>query len=129
MEDKPWGSTQIIFANHYIQVNKIIVNPLSYSSLHLHEHKYNIFSIVSGELEIYCQPGVILDKKHVLNPEGLTCVEISPGVRHRFYSKEGAEAYEIYILKNKQLSSIPKFIEDIIRFTPGGTTATNHDFR
>lgn len=120
MEEKPWGLTQNIFANHYIQINRIIVNPGSYCSLHLHEHKSNIFSIISGELEIYCQP---LDTKHTISPDKLTCIEIQPGIKHRFYSREGAEAYEIYILKNKQFVDIPRFIEDIIRFSPGGSSA------
>ena len=112
--DKAWGKSELIYANHIVEIQRITVLPGGYSSLHYHKNKSNIFSIVQGSLDVY---QTTPDKKYELSLDGLKCCEIVPGTNHRFYSKNGAEAFEIYLIKN---GSELLNLNDIIRLTIGG---------
>ncbi len=114
--DKAWGKSELIYANHLVEIQKISVLPGGYSSLHHHKNKSNIFTIISGSLDVYVTSP---NTKYELSEDTLKCCEIEPGANHRFYSKEGAEAYEIYLIKQSQ-SSILLDLNDIVRLTVGG---------
>ena len=109
MTEKPWGFTEIVFANQLIELHKITVKPKGFSSIHLHQNKSNIFSIIQGDLKIYTY-----NPEKVQNlDEANSCTEIKENTKHRFYSETGAIAYEIYYSREaKHLS-----VNDIIRFS------------
>lgn len=106
---KIWGTTETVLSLAHLEIHRIEINPGGYCSWHRHEHKWNAFLVISGQLIIDAEDGTLKTGLAVASGEITT---VAPGVRHRFTSTPGAVAYEIYY--PRELS------EDIIRDTVGG---------
>lgn len=115
---KKWGTSTLIYHDSKIEIQLIHVLPGGYCSTHKHLNKTNIFSILSGKLEIYKMNPL---QSYRLESGSLSTVEIGPNEMHRFYSKDGATAYEIYIAKGKEKIDL----EDIIRVSEGGIASSS----
>lgn len=115
---KKWGTTTLIYHDDKIEIQLIQVQPGGYCSTHKHSDKHNIFSIVSGRLEVYKMAPL---ERYCLEPATLSTIEIAPNELHRFYTKDGATAYEIYIAKGPKKIDL----EDIVRISEGGIVAPN----
>lgn len=131
---KKWGESFTITNTLKAEISYIKVLPGGFSSMHYHKLRHNIFFVVKGELDIFTTgPDNIIH----LTPDGLTTCDIPPGKHHRFYSDKGAEAYEIYLIKdvyekddqlkfdmliNDPLDALDRGIteEDIVRLNEGG---------
>ena len=113
VQGKVWGSTQQVFGKANVEVHRIEGIAGGYCSIHYHEHKFNLFFVESGVLELQeWTKGVGSDKP--IDVTTLTAGSshyIEPGIRHRFIVLKDCVVYEIYWT---ELS------EDIIRIKDGG---------
>lgn len=92
---KVWGETQSIFAANNVEVHRIAVKSGGFCSKHKHAHKWNLFFIESGKLQVEIwSPRSGLCDVAVL-PAGET-MAVPPGQLHRFTALTDVTAYEIY---------------------------------
>jgi mannose-6-phosphate isomerase-like protein (cupin superfamily) len=93
---KIWGETNLVFSNNTVQINQIHIKKGGRCSIHMHNHKNNIFFIQSGRLliEQWMKEGVV--DSTVLNKEDK--MEIPSQIYHRFTALEDTSALEIYYL-------------------------------
>jgi len=111
--NKIWGTTSPIFCLNNVEVHRIEINTGGYCSKHIHKHKYNMFFVESGKLEVkQWQADSELIDRTILSTGEQTIV--SPGVPHQFHALENTIAYELYWVSLEG--------EDIIRETHGGIT-------
>ncbi len=113
-QGKNWGYTTEIFRNAMVSAHHLEVNEGGYCSEHYHEHKYNQFYVISGELEITIwredKKGTRLVDKTILKAGQSSAV--SPGFWHMFRGLTKCDAIEHYqVLLNEP---------DIKRRTVGG---------
>ena len=108
---KVWGETELILQTPFIEFHRIWVHSGGYCSTHKHDYKWNLFYVISGELEIqiHKRDYPLIDKT-ILGPREWTTVK--PGEFHSFQAKEDTMALELYY--PEPLS------DDIIRKTVGG---------
>jgi len=108
---KVWGETELILQTPFIEFHRIWVHSGGYCSTHKHKYKWNLFYVISGELEIqiHKRDYPLIDKT-TLGPREWTTVK--PGEFHSFRAKKYTLAFELYY--PQPLS------EDIIRKTVGG---------
>lgn len=114
---KIWGNTRQLLKNPFIEVHLINIHPNSHCSLHAHKHKWNMFFVVYGELdiEVHKNDYELVDVTRLRASESTT---VSPGEYHRFKTNnQGCQALEIYYLSPIQ--------EDIIRKDVGGIEDKN----
>ena len=90
------GETNLIFSNNNIQINQIYIKKGGRCSVHMHNHKNNIFFIQSGRLLIEQWMEEELVDSTVLNKEDK--MEIPSQIYHRFTALEDTNALEIYYL-------------------------------
>ena len=111
-QGKVWGSTEALLVTPMIEVHRISVRPSMKCSIHKHEHKWNMFYCMSGEINIHVQKNDYdLTDVTTLMQYGYTSGK--PGEYHWFETRHrDAEVLEIYYLE--PISS------DIIRKTVGG---------
>lgn len=116
ISNKAWGTTSLIWSGNNVEIHRIEVLEGGFCSKHLHEYKYNMFYVESGELEIDIVKQIgyeiaedIIDKT-ILNKGESTIVE--PKQYHLFKAIKNTIAYEIYFVE------LPK--EDIKRMNCGG---------
>ncbi|MCK5342257.1 MAG: cupin domain-containing protein [Candidatus Heimdallarchaeota archaeon] len=93
-QGKNWGYTTEIFRNAMVSAYHLEINEGGYCSEHRHKHKYNMFYILSGVLELT----IWRDKKtkDVTIIEAGQSTAISPGFYHKFKGITKCEAIEIY---------------------------------
>jgi mannose-6-phosphate isomerase-like protein (cupin superfamily) len=112
---KPWGMSHTVRQTDDVEVSAIVVAGGGYCSRHYHRSKWNLFHVLSGELEVvlYSPAGV---------PQSFTTVHggeemlVAPGVQHRFRAYEPCCAVEVYWPESgKALEH-----DDIVRFDEGG---------
>ena len=90
---KIWGMTRNIWDGKNVEINGIEVISGGYCSKHKHIHKYNLFLVINGELDIEVwRPGIV--ERTVLKQWDSTIVE--PGLYHRFSTNVDTIALEIY---------------------------------
>lgn len=53
VEGKVWGSTQVIFNVHGVLICRLEINTSGACSVHRHKHRWNLFRVEMGLLEIY----------------------------------------------------------------------------
>jgi len=110
-QGKIWGETQELLNTPLIEVHHIFINEGFACSMHKHEHKWNMFYVIDGELAIEVEKNDydLVDVTE-LGP-GEWC-SVPPGEYHRFRSITDVEALEIYYLE--------PLTKDIVRKNVGG---------
>lgn len=111
-QGKIWGSTECLLQTPFIEVHRILINPNSNCSLHIHQYKNNMFYVISGTLliETHKNDYNLIDTT-ILNEGDYTVTK--PNEYHMFKtSNKTVEALEIYYLN-------PIDPNDIIRQTVG----------
>lgn len=90
---KDWGLTDPIFSNSNTEIHKLSINQYGYSSRHYHAHKYNMFYVDEGSIEItiWCDE---MEQKHILNDRD--SITIKPNTWHKFKALKNTKATEIY---------------------------------
>ena len=109
-QGKNWGDTTEFFRNAMVSAHHLEINEGGYCSEHCHKHKYNLFYVLSGVLELT----IWRDKKmkDVTIVEAGQSTAISPGFYHKFKGLTKCEAIEIY--------QVLLIEPDITRRTEGG---------
>ena len=95
-QGKVWGQTSCIWENNNVEIHRIECKMDGYCSTHKHEHKYNMFFVEKGKLqiEVWKKDYDLIDKTVLGHHEKMT---VKPGEFHRFrVLEEGTVAYEIY---------------------------------
>ena len=109
-QGKNWGYTTEFFRNATMSAHHLEIRKGGYCSEHKHEHKYNSFYVVSGELEITIWREGEKPDITVIGPGQSTAV--SPGFWHNFRGVTSVNCIEIY--------QVLLTGEDIERRTEGG---------
>ena len=109
---KIWGTTEVLLKNEVLEIHRINTKTGGYCSKHHHEHKYNLFYVISGvmEISVWKKDYDLIDV--TILDEGDSMI-VKPGEQHRFYARVGGEAMEVYW--NKTVDS-----NDIVRESHGG---------
>lgn len=107
---KVWGKTEAIFARNNVEIHRIEVEKGGYCSKHRHDHKWNMFFVESGELEVVVWKGDDSHDSTLLLSGDNTAVP--PGESHQFRAVTDVIAYEVYWT---ELNT-----NDIVRETIGG---------
>ncbi len=109
-QGKNWGYTTEFFRNAIVSAHHLEVNKGGFCSEHRHQHKFNLFYVISGKLEvtIWRSP----QTKDVTIIEAGQATAVSPGDYHMFRGLEKTEAIEVY--------QVLLIGEDIDRRTKGG---------
>ena len=97
VQGKIWGKTSCLFHKNNVEIHRIEVKNNGYCSKHKHEHKFNLFFIEEGELEITIyrtDANTSIEDVTTLTDGESTYVE--PGLYHKFMAKRDSIAYEIY---------------------------------
>jgi len=93
-QGKDWGYTTEFFRNAMVSAHHLKIKRGGYCSEHIHEHKYNLFYVISGKLEItiFREKGI---KDITVLQEGQSS-GTPPGFWHKFRALEDTECIEIY---------------------------------
>ena len=91
---KTWGYTTDFFRNAMVSAYHLEVRKGGYCSEHKHDHKYNSFYVVSGELEITIWREGEKPDVTIIGPGQSTAV--SPGFWHKFKGITSVHCIEIY---------------------------------
>ena len=109
-QGKQWGETRELFRNHAMEMHRIEGKQGGYSSVHLHQHKWNGFYVERGELLVKVwQPSGTLDQTRLGPGDRL---QVPPGVKHQFVVLADCLAFETYWAA--------PLTEDIVRDSVGG---------
>ena len=92
-QGKKWGYTTKIFSSASNSMHHLEINRDGFCSEHRHEHKYNLFYVISGVLELTIWHGKTRDV--TLVAAGQT-TEVPPGVWHKFKGTTPVECIEVY---------------------------------
>jgi len=96
-QGKVWGLTSHLFGKNNVSIHRISVNPGGYCSKHKHNHKYNMFFIEKGtlDIEVWKNDYNLMDTTSLKEGEHTI---IKPKEFHRFNNTSAKEAivYEIY---------------------------------
>lgn len=93
---KNWGHTDAIFSNETVEIHKLCIKNLGYSSKHYHANKYNIFYIDSGSINVIIWNN---NDEQVYTLKTGDTLEIKPGIPHQFIANEDSYVTEIYYSK------------------------------
>jgi mannose-6-phosphate isomerase-like protein (cupin superfamily) len=109
---KVWGNTSPLLVTPMIELHRINIEPNAFCSMHKHQFKYNMFYVISGNLEIHVEKSEYsLTDVTKLGPGEFTTVK--PNELHMFKTRDDPVlALEIYYLET--------IGEDIVRSTVGG---------
>lgn len=112
IQGKVWGSTRTIFDKNNVMINYLVLDKgHAWCSKHHHQHRYNMFYLISGKVKISTwKNDYDLVDEVILEPEQGTAVSF--GEKHRFEVLEDSVMLEIYWVELD-----PK---DIVRDTVGG---------
>lgn len=86
---KEWGVTREVVSNESCEMFHATTVAGGYSSAHLHEFKYNLFYVMSGEVHVTCprETRVIKPGEKIVMP---------PGVMHAFFTPVASDMIELY---------------------------------
>lgn len=95
IQGKVWGKTQNLFNKNNVEIHRIKTKQGGFCSKHRHKHKYNMFYVESGkiEIEVWKNNYNLIDKTIISEGELTT---VLPMEYHRFRSLEDSIVYEIY---------------------------------
>jgi len=109
-QGKNWGYTTEYFRNAMVSAHHLEIRKGGYCSEHCHEHKYNMFYIVSGQLELTIWRDAKMKDVTIIGEGQSTAVP--PGFWHKFRAITSVHCIEMYqVLLNEP---------DIQRRTEGG---------
>ena len=109
---KIWGQTELILKTSMIEVHRIMVLPDMQCSTHMHEHKWNGFYCLEGNIDIIVQKKDY-DLTDITSLSHGVFTAVKPGEFHKFRTGDTyASVLEIYWLEG--------ISEDIIRQNCGG---------
>ena len=94
-QGKIWGNTQLLFNKSNVEIHRLIINKGGYCSKHKHKHKYNMFFVESGIIEVHVEK----NDYHLIDTTVLTAGDITivkPGEYHWFKGLNTGVVYEIY---------------------------------
>lgn len=92
---KVWGETERILVTPFCEVHRISANAGARCSMHKHEHKTNVFYVLSGRLRIVVEKAdYALTDVTELGPH--ECMEVPPNEFHRFEALTDVDALEVY---------------------------------
>lgn len=111
LKGKVWGTTKTEIATPFCEVHSITVKTGGFCSWHMHERKWNAFSVIAGGLRILTK-GPAGEEALDLGP-GDVC-SIPPGVTHRFVNITAGDCRGLEIYYPEELG------EDIVRIEQGG---------
>lgn len=101
-QQKAWGVNTPLYFGDCAEVHHASIKKGGQSSVHTHEHKSNMFYVVSGELSVDTFPGSHKDgdlEESValkLSSTGQRTCTIGPGEWHQFRAVTDVELIEIY---------------------------------
>jgi mannose-6-phosphate isomerase-like protein (cupin superfamily) len=113
IQGKVWGTTRTIFEKNNTMINYLVLDKgHSWCSKHHHEHRHNMFFVVSGKVKIrtWKKDYDLLDEIILLPEQGTS---VAFGEKHSFEVLENSIMLEVYWV---ELDS-----RDIVRETVGGT--------
>lgn len=120
IEQKPWGTAEHVYRERDGQVTVIRVRKGGFSSIHLHEHKANAFTVLSGSMDVRLyneqlelRSTVRLDASHAQRT-----YTVPAGFRHAFSCSKDTVAVESYYSDDPR--GRPVRPDDIVRFTENG---------
>jgi len=93
-QGKKWGYTTEFFRNAMVSAHHLEIRKGGHCSEHKHEHKYNLFYIVSGELEITIWRDEEMKDVTIIGPGQSTAVP--PKFWHSFRAITNVNCIEIY---------------------------------
>lgn len=110
-EGKVWGDTSVLLQTPLIEVHKIHIQKGGYCSEHYHKHKWNMFYVIEGELEIHVRKNDydLIDVTRLSEGDSTT---VAPTEYHWFHAVTDVEALEIYYPESLS--------KDIVRKNVGG---------
>ena len=93
---KIWGETSPIFSRNNVEIHRIFGKKGGRCSKHKHEHKFNMFFLESGEMEIkvWKNDYDLVDSTILKNTGDQSIVK--PGEYHQFIVLEDCICFEIY---------------------------------
>lgn len=97
MEEKPWGTTSVVAREHDHHIDRIVVAPGGYCSVHKHAQKVNVFHVLTGRLYVrtFSVHGGTFSSAHMLPGDAFV---VPAGLWHQFHAQNGgAEALELYL--------------------------------
>ena len=110
-QGKVWGYTVPLFEKNNVEIHRLECHAGTFCSEHKHEHKYNMFLVESGKIEVdIWKTDYDLVDKTILKAGQRTVVK--PGDYHQFRCIEDAVVYEIYWVELLH--------SDIVRRSVGG---------
>ncbi len=93
-QGKDWGSTTEFFRNAIVSAHHLEIKKGGFCSEHIHEHKYNLFYVISGELELTIWRDEKMKDMTVVTAGQTTA--IPPGFWHKFRGLTDVQCIEIY---------------------------------
>lgn len=110
VESKIWGTALKIHDNGLSKTTVLEIKKGGTCSWHYHEHRYNAFYVVSGEIVVRWCPGIRGDKNEIYLKAGNDLV-IAPGESHEFMAMVDSVVVEVDYAHDR--------IGDIVRLRPG----------
>jgi len=106
---KIWGENKEIFCNDTVSINVLDILKSTVCSRHSHKSKYNLFYVLSGNLEV----DIFYNEynPHVIKLLPGASFLVEPGIIHRFRGVENSRVIEIMFVKYSA--------EDIVRLDTG----------
>jgi len=93
-QGKNWGYTTEFFRNAMVSAHHLEIKEGGYCSEHRHEHKYNLFYVITGMLELTIWRDDKAKDETVIEAGQTTA--ISPGFYHKFKALTKVECIEMY---------------------------------
>lgn len=93
-QGKNWGYITEFFRNAMVSAHHLEIKKGGHCSEHRHEHKYNVFYVTAGKLEITIWRDAKTLDVTVLGPGQTSAVP--PGFYHKFKALEDTNCIEIY---------------------------------
>jgi mannose-6-phosphate isomerase-like protein (cupin superfamily) len=92
---KVWGETEPLLQTPFVEVHRIFIKAGGQCSFHAHKHKWNMFYVITGRLDIHVQKNnyALTDVTRLFANQFTT---VSPTEKHFFEAITDVEALEIY---------------------------------
>jgi len=95
IQGKVWGHTIPVFCKNNVEINKLKLNRGHQCSKHIHDSKYNMFYVISGEIKVRVWKNEYdLVDETVLTADQGTIVK--PKEYHRFEVLQDSVILEVY---------------------------------
>lgn len=116
-QGKLWGFTNKILEINNVSIHRLSIDKDQSCSKHYHMHKYNMFYVESGKLEIIVwqkNPDII--EKTILTSNEINLIK--PQIYHQFKALENSIVYEIYYAKLEDEDIYREIISDVFKAEP-----------